>query len=244
MPVAHEVGERVHPGITGGGGVGDHAVRQLNRSVGVRAQGHRDDAERVAVHVGVVGQERRDRDAEGDSGRCDDQVGVGDRRVVDRQDRQAGGPDVGVERPVVGLEGEAVRPVVVRHRRVLVRSVGVEAQGSVHRGGDKLISQARAVDVAGQHLAVDDGVLISRGRTVGGHGGVVHRVDGQVDARHVAVERAVVGLEGEGVGAIEVRGRSVDVRPVGVERDGPILWPVDQYIGQGVAVQVSRRRVT
>ncbi len=131
--------------------------------MGVGAQGHRHHAQRIAVYIRVVGQKCRDGDADRDAGRGGHHVGVGDRRIVDRDRGQTGGGDVGVERPIIGLEREAVRPVVVGHRRVLPGSVRIEAQGPMQRCGDHLIGQARAVDVAGQHLAIDDRVLVARG---------------------------------------------------------------------------------
>ena len=53
------------------------------------------------------------------------------------------------------------------------------------------------------------GVLGSRDRRVGREGRVVDRRDGKRDGRHVRVRRAVVDLEGEGVGAAPIHGRGV-----------------------------------
>src|SRR5205085_1158855 len=82
-------------------------------------------------------------------------------------------------------------------------------------------------------------VLGRRVAVVGGRRRVVHRGDGQGDGgRRGAVRVAVVGLVGEGVGAVVVGRRGVGEAAVGVERQRPVRRAADQHGRQCVPVHV------
>src|SRR5207302_473503 len=84
--------------------------------------------------------------------------------------------------------------------------------------GDDPEGQRAAVHVGGADRAADGHVLVGGQAGALGDGGVVDRVDGDADGGLVAVEAAVVGHVGEGVGAVVVGGRRVGGRAVAVER--------------------------
>ncbi len=87
-------------------------------------------------------------------------------------------------------------------------AVGVELE-AVRGGAVEGVGQLVAVDIAAVELAADGGgVFFGGGAGGAGHGGIVHRVDGQADAVVVA-ELAIAGAHVEGVRAVVVGGRDV-----------------------------------
>src|SRR5262249_31946441 len=137
-----------------------------------------------------------------------------DRGVVHRVDgdRERGG--AGVHRPVVRLEGEAVRPVVVGRRGVRERAVGGQGQRPVGRAGHQAERQRVSVHVGGGRVPVERRVLVGCSAPVRRQRGVIYRDDRNGLRGHVRVGLAIVGLEGERVGTVVVRGRGICERPV------------------------------
>ncbi len=82
-------------------------------------------------------------------------------------------------------------------------------------------------------------VLLHRERGVGGDRRDGRGPDVQGDRGDVRVERAVIGLEREGVGAVEVGERRVGERPVGIERDHAVGRVVDQHRRERVLGRVG-----
>ena len=70
------------------------------------------------------------------------------RRVVDGRDRDAHRRDIAVERPVVDLVGEAIRPVVVGIRRVGECAIGIEGERAVAGPRHKRRRQRIAINIA------------------------------------------------------------------------------------------------
>src|SRR5205085_71779 len=104
------------------------------------------------------------------------------------------------------LVGERVAAVVVRARDVV--ELAAHDRGAAVGGlRDDRVGQRIAVDVRAARARLAGGVLVGRQRDTGAGRGVVDRVDGHVDAGRVAVDRAVVRLVGERVGAVVVRAR-------------------------------------
>src|SRR5581483_7713052 len=203
-------GRRV--GVGAGAGVGDgHGAVGGAAVFAVEGEGDRGALDRVAARQGAR--------PGGVLGGGQD-VGVGHRKVVDRVHRQGDRGGVGVEVPVVGLEREAVRPVVVGGGRVGVGAVGVEHQAAVGRSAHHGVGQAVAVDVAGGHAGVEHRLLVDRRRGGVGHRGVVDRGDGDGDGGRRAVVGAVVGDEAEAVAAVVVGLRRVGVGAGGGVGDG------------------------
>ncbi len=58
-PIGYGVGEGVGPEVARQRGVGDDAVGQLHRTVGVGAHGDTDYRQGIAVHIGIVGKQLR-----------------------------------------------------------------------------------------------------------------------------------------------------------------------------------------
>ncbi len=161
MAVGDGVGEGVGPRVAGVRRVGDHAIDQLDHAVGVGAHGHGGDGQHIAVDVGVIGQQGRDRDREDAPARDRGGVRIDDRRIVHRRDGQAHGPGVGGELAIVSQEGEAVGAVVVGDRRVQIGAVLVEGQRPVLGPGEPGVGQDRIVHIGGHGLAADAGVFRS-----------------------------------------------------------------------------------
>ncbi|CAH0347782.1 hypothetical protein AQB9606_00001 [Aquabacterium sp. CECT 9606] len=162
--------------------------------------------------------------------------------VVDGVDGDGDGGQGGVGRAIVGLVGEGVGAIEVGGWRVGVAAIGVEHQGTVAGAGDQGGAQGLVVGIGviGQHgAAVEHAVFVDRGTVVHGHGRVVDGVDGDGDGGQVGVGRAIVGLVGEGVGAVEVGGRRVGVAAIGVEHQGAVAGAGDQGGGQGVVVGIA-----
>ena len=114
---------------------------------------HGRDCQRVPIHIRIVRQ-HCDRDG---------RVLVGRSAVVARHraasftaftvivDRG----DVGVRSAVVGLEGEPVRAVVVRRRRVGERPVELSVTDPVRWAGDQEEGQRVAVDIGRRDVAIE-----------------------------------------------------------------------------------------
>src|SRR5207248_914330 len=149
-------------------------------------------------------------------------VVAGDRRVVHRVDcdrhRRRGEAAVAVADGV----GEVVGAVEVGGRGVGERAVGVDGDGAVSgrgQGGDGECVAVH-VGVVGQHVHGGGGVLVRRGAVVAGDRRVVDRVDRDPDGGRGEAAVTVADGVGEAVGAVEVRGRGVGDRAVGVDGDG------------------------
>ena len=60
----------------------------------------------------------------------------------------------------------------------------------------------------------------------------------------VTVDRAVIGLESERIGAVLVGSGHVDVAAIGIENNRAVDGPGDQTVGQAFAFDISGRDVT
>ena len=207
MAVTDGVGERVGPVVVRGRRIGD-ALVGIHRRRAVRRRPDTAHHQRVTVRIGVV-PEHGDRDRRVFRRRR--RIVIRHGRVVDRGDRDRHRAHVRVEAPVVRFEREAVRPVVVRRRRVGHRRRRA-AQRSMRRAGDDGVGQRRAFDVGRAQRDRLGRVFIGRDHLVAGHRRVVHGSDTDRDRRDVRLEAPVVGLEGEAVGPVVVRGRRIGQR--------------------------------
>ena len=162
------------------------------------------------------------------------------RGIVHGVDRHRDGRNVGAGSAVTGGVGEAVAAVEVRVRRVAAGAVGVDHDGSMQCLRDERIGQGLAVDVGCDQRAIERRVLVDGAVAELRHRGVVHRVDRQADGGGVGAAGAVIGREGEAVGAVEVRFRRVGVGAVGVDHDGAVRRLGGKRIGQRQAVDVGR----
>src|SRR5439155_439349 len=101
-------------------------------------------------------------------------------------------------------------------------------------------------DTGGRHG--QRGPLVRGVAVAAGDGGVVDRADRDRHVGEVTVQGPVVGPVGEGVGAVEVRGRRVDEGPVAVQGEGAVGGAADQdrlhraAVHVGVVTQDAGRR--
>ena len=130
------------------------------------------------------------------------------RRIVDRSDRDRDRRGVGVNRSVVRLEGEAVRPVVVRRRGV--GQIGrCPAQGAVARVRYDAEGERIAIDIrSGQGNSLRR-IFIGRYRLRIRYRRIIDRGDRDRDCRGVRVHRSVIRLEGEAVRSVVICRRRV-----------------------------------
>ena len=206
--------------------------------------GHQDRGQRVAVGVGVIGQDARGGHGQGRvlGGRV--AVRHRDRGGVGGGDRQADRDRVGVEGPVVGLVGEAVGADVAGRRDVADRAVGAQGQAAVADVGhqDRGQGVAVGVGVVGQDARGGDheGRVLGRGVRVGHRDrGGIGGGHGQADGGGVRVDRPVVGLVGEAVGTDIAGRRDVADRAVGAQGEGAVADVGHQDRAQGVAVGIG-----
>ena len=134
-----------------------------------------------------------------------------DRRVIHGGDADADAVDRGQAAGVGDLEAEAVGAVVIRVRRVGVRTGGAERDRAVGRLRDEGEGLGvAAVNVGRRDGAADRGVFERQCRAAVGYGSVVHSSDGDRCGCGGRGASAVRHLVGEGVSAVEVGVRNVD----------------------------------
>ena len=115
----------------------------------------------------------------------------------------------------------------------------MERHSAAGRPGHQAEAQGIAVDIAGQHLAVQAGVLgAAEGLAVQlrgvVHGGHLHR-----DREAAAAALAVAERHGEAVGAREIGGRGVGEAAVAVDDDAAARRAAGQAVAHGVAIDVG-----
>ena len=164
-----------------------------------------------------------------------------DRGLVDVVHREGDRGNVGVQHAIVGLEGEAVGAVEVRHRHIAEAAVAVQRQRAVRGTAHFGEGQGIAVHIRRRDKASDRGVLVARNRGVGGHGRLVHMPHREGDRGNVGVQHAIVGFEGEAVGAVEVGRRCVAETAIGIERQRAMGGTAYFSEGQGIDIHVGRR---
>ncbi len=146
----------------------------------------------------------------------------GHRRMIHRCDGQVDGGRIGIDLPVIGLEGEEVRSDVAGVGGVGPASTGAHhhmtVQGVCHQG----VGQGVAVHVAGRGRAVQHGVLVPAARSIGGHRSIVHGGDGEADRGGGRERRPVAGLVGETVAAVVVGDGRVDEAAIGREAQASV----------------------
>ncbi len=134
------------------------------------------------------------------------------RSVIHRIYRNGNGGRAAVSQAVIGLEGEGIWAVVVQGGCVGGNVVN-HAHATVSGSSNDRISQRLAVHIGG----VTQGNL-KLGVLRSGHSlaicirNILHRVDRDGDGSREAVQRAVIDLEGKGIWAVVVQGRSVSCR--------------------------------
>ncbi len=232
LTVGDGVGERVGAVEVGGRVVGERTiVVDSQLAVGRRGVGRHGQA--IPVDVGIVAEHTRGSDGKGLVLVGGPIIVLGQRCIVYGVDRDVDRGRVGVGAGVLGLVGEGVRAVVVGGRRVTdlarVGAGGDDLGGAVSRIAQAAARHAEAVAldvcVVGQHVYDLGRVLVGFGRVVYGYRRVVDSVDPDVDRDGIAVGGAVAGLVGEGIAAVEVGGRVVAKRTVGVERQPAVGRP-------------------
>ena len=138
--------------------------------------------------------------------------------VVHRRHRDVDGGGVGVQRPVVGLVGERVRPVVVGGRGVACSAVGIDVDGRrgparYHHGRSDCWSRCRCRRPwpFGRYRRAFGKRVLGGGEAIVAATGASFTGHGDVDGGGVGVGGAVVGLVGERVRPVVVGGRGVGV---------------------------------
>ena len=202
------------------------------------------DMQGVAVHIGIVAQNagRGDGQRRVQVGRIG--VVIGDRRVVHRIDGEMDGGEVGIDRAVIGLVGEAVRAVIVGIRRVKQRAVRIQRQRAMGRSGDQIGGQRVAIDIGivAQNARHPDGqrrVFVGGEGIVHRHRRVVHRIDRQVDGGGIGIAGAVIGLVGEAVGAVEIGVGRIGEGAVAVQRQRAMGRARDHGAGQRIVFHIG-----
>ena len=194
--VTGAVDEAVRTGVAAGRGVGEAPVR-VQRQRAVRRVGREDRRQRIAVRIGVVGQDARSRDDERDVPVRRVAVGGGDRRVHD------GAASRTEQRRIAGARDA----VVAQRDRARCAAVDGYHQVEIDGGAGGEVGK-----VAGDHAA-----RMRAGR-VGHRGERRLRRDGHADDRAGQRARAAVGdvhVVGQGSVRHRARGRRGDDRSAG-----------------------------
>ena len=208
VAVAHRVGEAVGAVEVGIRRVDDLARDDLDRAVGRRGQAR--DGERIAVHVGVIGQH-----VDGDGGvlRGGDRVVTGHRGIVHRGHVDGDRRRVGGTGRIGHRVGDRVRAIEVRRRGIVDRAVRVHRHGAAvgrNRGPDDRQGVAVRVGVVGQRVQRDRRVLGRGRRVVHGDRRVIDAANRHGDGCGVGPALPVRDRVGDRVRAVEVRVRRID----------------------------------
>ena len=177
--------------------------------------------QRIAIHVGVVGEHAGGGHEERRVFRRGEGIVDRHRPVVDRSHSDGDRGQAAVGRAVIRHISETVAAIVIRVRQVGERAVGVQGQRAIGRRRHQDRGQRIVFHVGIIHeytgRGYDERRVFRRGVAVGvRHRRVIHAGDGQRDRRRSRAGQPVVGPVGEAVGAVGIRGRDVDERAVRV----------------------------
>ena len=192
-------------------------------------KGTRDDGERIAIEVGIVGIEV--------DGRGERRIFGGRNRIVDRHRRIVHGGDSDVERTDIGQAAvgdgviDTVATVEVSGRRIGVTAIGSNGDTATLGGGKGTGDHAEriAIEIGIVGIEIDGRgkrrVFGRRNRIIDRHRRIVHGVDRNVQCTDIG--QATVG-DGviDTVATVEVRGRGIGVTAVGGngDTDHPGRW--------------------